>query len=827
MQLLNDRRKFINSQQKGFMKIPCGAAEHVVIADEMIHHAARHRKNLYIMTIDFKDAFGSVPHDLIKKNLLDIGFSQNFVKCVLSSYKDSFTRIISNGSVSNEIVFGKGVKQGCPLSPTLFNLCIEPLLIKLNSMAEDDGYHWFNRSTAVQAYADDIVLFSDTEIGMNNLIHTVENFCIYAGNMVINAKKCSSFAFIIDNGTRGTIQNHFMINNEEVDNICIQGSTQYLGLPLAAKVSQRKKHIFQKLLCMKQDVSKIANSSLKTVQTIDAIKRFILPRVDYELMINAAPINKLLDVDAHIRNQISKKIKAAGIPVDWFYTSKIDGGLNLQSLVERHKALTIRLYVGMHESKDTNVRYLIRASDNDEMQYREAEADLDSPFLNVPTNDTGSIKGNTKRGTSNLLSRAVKALHDLKFKLTQNDNGFVLQSLIDDDNHLEEDVNENKIMKSLMKISQRRHNMSLLRHKLKGHSFELLTNSPISSFFTSLKADAADSIVNFAFKARLGSLFTGSMRRRRTGNEDNGKCKKCGQLETIHHLLNGCQYRKNEFTIRHDAVAAILRDYIINNKHCVVHSNQVVRGRDGARLEGDNTNLKPDLWWWKDDKLYIVEITIPYGMYTDVDGNHTSTLLLRRQQKINKYNSLVNDCKNQFNCDVDFSVIILSSLGALPKETIDELKKLTNTEADWKKMSKKMVMATLKESMCIAYNWRPRSRSVNNGLVNDANNPGSLNYVVHSDVEDFSEDFVQTVETSMSECSTEVWNDLIGSEDAPPNQNPVSVNDSYANYSDSEDADVLTNPGTSPYWLHNVAEGNSTDDSTDCPNESADSSDRE
>ncbi|KAK8861167.1 hypothetical protein M9Y10_012862 [Tritrichomonas musculus] len=188
---------------------------------------------------------------------------------------------------------------------------------------------------------------------MNNLIHTVENFCIYAGNMVINAKKGSSFAFIIDKGTRGTIQNHFMINNEEVDSICIQGSTQYLGLPLAAKVSQRKKHIFQKLLCMKQDVSKIANSSLKTVQTIDAIKRFILPRVDYELMINAAPINKLLDVDARIRNQISKKIKAAGIPVDWFCTSKIDGGLNLQSLVERHKALTIRLYVGMHESKDT------------------------------------------------------------------------------------------------------------------------------------------------------------------------------------------------------------------------------------------------------------------------------------------------------------------------------------------------------------------------------------------------------------------------------------------------------------------------------------------
>ena len=176
----------------------------------------------------------------------------------------------------------------------------------------------------------------------------------------------------------------------------------------------------------------------------------------------------------------------------------------------------------------------------------------------------------------------------------------------------------------------------------------MLTNSPISSFFTSPKADAADSIVNFAFKARLGSLFIGSMRRRRTCIEDNGKCKKCGQLETIHHLLNGCQYRKNEFTIRHDAVAAILRDYIINNKHCVVHSNQVVGGRDDARFEGDNTNLKPDLWRRKDDKLYIVEITIPYGMYTDVDGNHTSLFFWGTLCQKIRSESLINYSKIVF-----------------------------------------------------------------------------------------------------------------------------------------------------------------------------------
>lgn len=141
------------------MKIPSGAAEHIVTADEMIHHAARHQKNLYILTIDFKDAFGSIPHELFKKNLLDLGFDKLFVKSILASYKNASTRIVSNGRISDEIEFAKGVKQGCPLSPTLFNVGIEPLLAKLNDLAQDEGYHWYDRSTSVQAYADDIVLF--------------------------------------------------------------------------------------------------------------------------------------------------------------------------------------------------------------------------------------------------------------------------------------------------------------------------------------------------------------------------------------------------------------------------------------------------------------------------------------------------------------------------------------------------------------------------------------------------------------------------------------------------------------------------------------------
>ena len=806
MQSLNNQKRFICNQQKGFMKIPSGAAEHLINADEMIHHAARHHRSIYIVTIDFKDAFGSVPHKLIKHNLLDIGFAKPFVKSIMSSYDHCCTKIVSNGGMSEAIPFGKGVKQGCPLSPTLFNICIEPLLRKLNDMAVVDGYHWFNKATSVQAYADDIILFSDTEDGMCNLIKKVEEFCQFAGDMVINPKKCSSLSYVISNGARSTISSNFCIGNSDddsnlIENVNLQGFTPYLGLPLAAHVSRKKHHIFQKILNMKHDVYKISSSSLKTTQVIDAIKRFILPKLDYELLINAAPTTKLEELDAFIRSCISKKIGSHGLPTDWFYSSKKDGGLNLQSLIDRYNALKIRLYVGLRESQDGHIKRMIISSDNDEMTFRDADLDPDSPFLNVPINDSGCILGKKHCGTSNLLNRTVKALHDIHFGLTHKNSTFTLIPL-DTSNHINEQhehytVNAKNIMKILMKVIQSRHLNSLLTHPLKGHSFFTLLNSPLSNFFVNPRSCTTDSIVNFAFKARLGSLFTGSLQHLSGQDESNRLCPRCNGIETQHHLLNGCQFRKHEFTRRHDQIAKLLLTYLNDKQKVITHANQVVRGRDSERLEGQYSSLKPDIWWWNNNKLSIVEITVPYGMKNDREGDFSTTLDLRRAQKINKYKPLVECCKSQFNCDVELFVIVVSSLGAMPKETINDLIKLTKSKQAWKKLAMNMIITSLRESMFIYKNWFPDKTTPQNRINEDS--------PVHDNDPDSSS-------RSMSEVDDSVWNDLINDEhvsSTPSTESQTLSSDTaQGSHSDHEvtvsgsasDTDVLENDGLSPYW---------------------------
>jgi hypothetical protein len=57
----------------------------------------------------------------------------------------------------------KGVKQGCPLSPLLFDICVDPLITYIKN-AKESGYVTEDlRDTKIQAYADDMVLMSDSE----------------------------------------------------------------------------------------------------------------------------------------------------------------------------------------------------------------------------------------------------------------------------------------------------------------------------------------------------------------------------------------------------------------------------------------------------------------------------------------------------------------------------------------------------------------------------------------------------------------------------------------------------------------------------------------
>lgn len=126
--------------------------------------------------------------------------------------------------------------------------------------------------------------------------------------MKVNCKKCHSFSYIYYNGSRQVLNDNFTIADGLIENVSIQGNTTYLGLPIAAKSSQRKHHVFRRIEEISKDVIRMTNSAHRFTQTVDAIKRFLIPMIDYELMANAAPTNSLNRLDVLIRGQLMKML---------------------------------------------------------------------------------------------------------------------------------------------------------------------------------------------------------------------------------------------------------------------------------------------------------------------------------------------------------------------------------------------------------------------------------------------------------------------------------------------------------------------------------------
>ena len=82
-------------------------------------------------------------------------------KALLSIYENVCYSVIINGKLTEWFDVNCGLKQGCSLSSILFNLYINDLIIKINSL--DIGIDIGGEKVGILAYADDVVLIAESE----------------------------------------------------------------------------------------------------------------------------------------------------------------------------------------------------------------------------------------------------------------------------------------------------------------------------------------------------------------------------------------------------------------------------------------------------------------------------------------------------------------------------------------------------------------------------------------------------------------------------------------------------------------------------------------
>lgn len=110
------------------------------------------------LSLDAKKAFNSIDWNNLWAVLEKFGFGPIYISWVRLLYSQSQAAIRAFGTLSHNFALRRGTKQGCPLSPLLFALAIEPLAIEIRANSQTVGFCYGTLQEKVMLYSDDTLL---------------------------------------------------------------------------------------------------------------------------------------------------------------------------------------------------------------------------------------------------------------------------------------------------------------------------------------------------------------------------------------------------------------------------------------------------------------------------------------------------------------------------------------------------------------------------------------------------------------------------------------------------------------------------------------------
>ena len=149
---------------------------------------------IYACYVDFKKAYDRVQHQLLWKKLKTFNLGEKVINLVKSLYSNVQCSVRMEDGMTDFFDYLVGVRQGCILSPLLFNLFINDLQEMIQEHGLQEGIKMSDLVVYMLLYADDIVLIADTPEGLQEFINVLFDFC-KKSRMDVNVKKTKIMVF--------------------------------------------------------------------------------------------------------------------------------------------------------------------------------------------------------------------------------------------------------------------------------------------------------------------------------------------------------------------------------------------------------------------------------------------------------------------------------------------------------------------------------------------------------------------------------------------------------------------------------------------------------
>ena len=208
----------------------------------VIHHINRTKyKNHMIILLYAEKAFHKIQQPFMLKTLNKLCIDEMYLKIIKAIYDKPTANIILNGQKLEAFPLKSGTRQGCPLSPILFNIVLEVLARAIRQEKEIKGIRLGKEVVKLSLFADDMIVYlEDPIISAQNLLKLINNFSKVSGYK-INVQKSQAFLYTNNRLKKSQIKNElpFTIATKRI---------KYLGIQLTRNVRDLFKENYKPLL---------------------------------------------------------------------------------------------------------------------------------------------------------------------------------------------------------------------------------------------------------------------------------------------------------------------------------------------------------------------------------------------------------------------------------------------------------------------------------------------------------------------------------------------------------------------------------------------------
>lgn len=113
-----------------------GTIDNIYVLNHLVYRqVARRKAKLIALYVDLRAAFDFLDREIMEKTIRDRGVREGLIERVKEIYEETKSRVKVGGEIGDEFWTVRGVRQGCPLSPSLFNILTADMEEKMGRQA--------------------------------------------------------------------------------------------------------------------------------------------------------------------------------------------------------------------------------------------------------------------------------------------------------------------------------------------------------------------------------------------------------------------------------------------------------------------------------------------------------------------------------------------------------------------------------------------------------------------------------------------------------------------------------------------------------------------